>query len=71
MFEHITFCNNLKCSLFFIHHPGIEHFGDPDFIASNAAFYLVYKCNKNIYFILSSEINVYQKWIKVIFSLQN
>ena len=23
------------------------------------------------YFILSSEINVYQKWIKVIFSLQN
>ena len=24
-----------------------------------------------IYFILSSEINVYQKWIKVIFSLQN
>ena len=27
--------------------------------------------NKNLYFILSSEINVYQKWIKVIFSLQN
>ena len=25
----------------------------------------------SIYFILSSEINVYQKWIKVIFSLQN
>ena len=24
-----------------------------------------------IYFILSSEINDYQKWIKVIFSLQN
>ena len=24
-----------------------------------------------VYFILSSEINVYQKWIKVIFSLQN
>ena len=30
------------------------------------------KITKNfIYFILSSEINVYQKWIKVIFSLQN
>ena len=27
--------------------------------------------NKHVYFILSSEINVYQKWIKVIFSLQN
>ena len=26
---------------------------------------------KSFYFILSSEINVYQKWIKVIFSLQN
>ena len=25
----------------------------------------------SFYFILSSEINVYQKWIKVIFSLQN
>ena len=27
--------------------------------------------SKTYYFILSSEINVYQKWIKVIFSLQN
>ena len=27
--------------------------------------------NNIIYFILSSEINVYQKWIKVLFSLQN
>ena len=26
---------------------------------------------KYIYLILSSEMNVYQKWIKVIFSLQN
>ena len=29
------------------------------------------QCTSSFYFILSSEINVYQKWIKVIFSLQN
>ena len=43
MFGHRTLC--LKMSLFF-HDPEIEHFGDQDFIASNAAFSLVYKCNK-------------------------
>ena len=45
MFVHRTFC--IKMSLFF-HDPEIEYFGDPDSIASNAAFSLVYKCNKNI-----------------------
>ena len=45
MFGHRTFC--IKMSLFF-HDPEIEHFGDPDSIASNSAFSLVYKCN-NIY----------------------
>ena len=45
MFGHKTFW--IKLSLFF-HDPEIEHFGDPDSIASNAAFFLVYKCNRNI-----------------------
>ena len=39
-----TFC--IKMSLFF-HDWEIEHFSDPDSITSNAAFSLVYKCNKN------------------------
>ena len=45
VFGHRTFC--IKMSLFF-HDPDVEHFGDPDSMASNAAFSLVYKCNKNI-----------------------
>ena len=47
MFVHRTFCIK-KLSLFF-HELETEHFGDPDSIASNATFSLVYKCNKNIY----------------------
>ena len=43
MFGHRTVC--IKISLFF-HDMEIEHFGDPDSIASKAAFYHVYKCIK-------------------------
>ena len=45
-----------------------------DVFNSFDVIYLVFTSKKqisSIYFILSSEINVYQKWIKVIFSPQN
>ena len=42
----------------------IDHDDDDDDVISSTSYDI-------IYFILSSEINVYQKWIKVIFSLQN
>ena len=44
MFGRRTFC--IKISLFF-HDTGIEHFGDPDSIADNAAFSLVCKFINN------------------------